>query len=166
MYHYNIKSTINDKPAHYDAANARVNQPRAQVWIITPHGDVLVKSIDQTTEVLTIAQVTIDAEGVSSAIKSIEKSTNVLCSSDNLSEIYSLDINTEHTPAKANGYTLCIRLDEEHKSLIEDTFKGKFIDYKELTNYFAGFSIDISLKEALLNLISSLDQRQSFSPSV
>jgi hypothetical protein len=135
-----------------------------QIWITTSNGEVLIKDFSQNQNTIALNMVAIESRDINSAIKEVEKSTNILCSKDNLSEAYCLEENSEHSGVE--GFVLSINLNDEHKSLVEEKFKGKFIDYKELTALLMNYKLDINFKEAFYSLIFLLEQRSSFHPSI
>jgi hypothetical protein len=163
MYNYSINSVINDPKNTYTVTPGQYLDQRVQLWITTPQGEVLIRKFNQKAETLETKDLIIESTDVISAIRQVENTANILCSKENLLGAYSLESKAEHLTV--NGYILNVKLDPFHKEIIEDNFKGKFIDYKELASMFSGFKVDMNFKEALYNLMSILDQRHTFRPS-
>lgn len=164
MYHYNIKRTINDIVTIYEASADTKKKHLVQIWITTSNGEVLIKDFDQTNTTIDLQKVSIESNNLNSAIKEVEKATNILCSKDDLSEAYCLESNPDHQ--EVDGYILCINLNTDYKSIIEDKFKGRFVDYRELTSLLTNYKLDMRFKEAFYSLVSILEQKNSFHPSL
>jgi hypothetical protein len=137
---------------------------RIHIWIITPEGEVLIRKFSQNHEPLRLNDITIESHDLCSAINLVENKTNILCSKDDLQAAYCLEITSEHI--NVNGFALSLKLDDQHKELIEEKYKGEFVDYKDLPTLFKEKNIDLNIKEAMYSLVAWLDQKQTFYPSL
>ncbi len=154
----NSITKLKEPEVKYKSSGCDVN---ILLWVVNMDGTILVKkptkSQGSSNEV---CDLTVNGETLKHALLNLEYSTGILCEQSNTSEVYSSNTNDGSNNYKV--FFLTLDLDEIHKDIIEDKFKGKFIDYREILTNLNKESLTTECKEALLNLISVLYEKYSF----
>lgn len=153
-----INTLVNDKISDYKNESIK---SKILIWILTMDGEILIKNPDIESNSIRVTSLTMHSSSIKGAIKRVEKETGILCNSELFKKLLtSKSISNEEISYEM--YTLCINLDKEHKDLIEEIAKAKFIDYRDLMTYLADYDLTLNCKDKLLTLISSLYENYTF----
>ena len=136
------------------------NKGIKQAWLVTNNGGILIKNIEQLSKnVLSIKDITLEVNSMSSLIKEIEKVWGIICNTTDLSNIYSYMDNSGISSKQINGYLLFLNLDKNHIKTILEKDNSIFIDYRNLEETLSTFNFNIDFKESFYSLLLELDKR-------
>ena len=133
------------------AANDNRTNFKFNIWLVNTLGYILIRKDANQYTPIRLNNLTLEAASLDDLIRQVEVNWGILCSKEDLKEIYSINTSNEIVW----GNILMLNLSWEQKSLIESKYNGVFVNYRELEGMLPELQEDY--KEALYYLIAELD---------
>ena len=139
----------------FNIKKAKSKHGTIHVWLFC-NGNILIKRIDQSAKKIDIEDLTLSTDTIDDILHEIEYEWSILCSFNDLQEIYNFEYSQDDSRVAIRGYILNVKLTEEQIALVQEKYNGYFINCDELDDRFKNLSKDWICKEAFYLLIDHL----------